>query len=62
MCKYDDFIFWERIEAFRKFLLEVQLSMVLRSVKRVNVQENMENMEKFKNSSTFTSNMLIIYG
>ena len=41
------FTFWERGDALRKFLSEVQLSAVLRSIKTLNIPENILNMEKF---------------
>ena len=41
------FPFWERGDAFRKFLSEVQFSTVLRSIKTPNISENILNMEKF---------------
>ena len=41
------FTFWERGETFRKFLPEVRFSVVSRSIKRLNIPENLTNTEKF---------------
>jgi hypothetical protein len=39
--------FWERVETLRNFLSELQLFEVSRSKKRLNIAENILNMEKF---------------